>query len=253
MKHLNITKTVFVLTASFFLAGQSARAEDPRFLSAYHSEYGLKLLNDEKYDLAVERLAKAFLLDPKNKTAKESLQKIAAEQSRQGSRGLKILRFIDQVEYIDFLTARYEGLTEENARLLQFLRNSKNLANDALLLEKFHTVETQISLKPSALPRVGLIGFAGDETKTIDLSSLTNQLADERADLAKEVVFWEERNNQLRDFRKKVLFQNSAENPTVVAVKYKSQLDEVARRVVEKDQLLTVQQQNIDYFKRWSR
>ena len=150
MKYLHIFRPFLVLNFFILSTGSGvgpAYAEDPRFLSAYHSEYGLKLFNDENYDLATERFAKAFLLDPNNQIAKETLQKIAAEKARLGSSGLKILRFIDQVEYIDFLTARYQGLTEENSRLLEFLRNNKNLSGDAALQEKFHTVEKQIAEK----------------------------------------------------------------------------------------------------------
>ena len=252
MKYLHIFRPFLVLNFFILSTGSGvgpAYAEDPRFLSAYHSEYGLKLFNDENYDLATERFAKAFLLDPNNQIAKETLQKIAAEKARLGSSGLKILRFIDQVEYIDFLTARYQGLTEENSRLLEFLRNNKNLSGDAALQEKFHTVEKQIAEKPSALPRVGLIGFAGEESQTLNLDNLISQLVQERANLAKEVGFWEEQNNQLRHFRKTVLSQSSSINPLAEAGKVKSQLEEVNQRVVEKDQLLTVQQDNIDYFK----
>jgi chromosome segregation ATPase len=249
MNNFYIARTILALSFCSTILSTPARAEDPRFLSSYHSEYGLKLLNESKYDLAVERFARAFLLDPQSKTAKESLQKIAGEQSYSGSKGLKILRFIDQVEYIDFLTSRYQGLVEENGRLLQYLQDNQNLAKDTALLEKFNAVEGQIKAKPSALPRVGLIGFAGDEAKSMDLNALISQLAQERTDLAKEVGFWEDQNNQLRSLRKTVLFANSAENPAVAAEKYKSQLDEVADRVKDKDELLSVQQQNIEYFK----
>ncbi len=246
--NLKITvRTLFVLCAISLTFCRVLWAQDPHFLSAYHSEYGLKLYNDGKVDFAIERFVKALLLDPENKTAKDSLRKISEEiVPSSNSRVLEIARFIDQIEYFNFLDLRYQSLTTENSRLFEFVR--KNFPKDPTLAQKVQTIESRQADRSVVLPSVGELGFASDDNKKTNLPDVILNLSRQRQLLLEQISFWEEQNNDLRLVRRSILAQGSTENPLVVANKLKSQLSEVENRTAQKDDLLATQHQNIEYF-----
>ncbi len=240
-------RTLIVLCAISLTFCRVLWAEDPHFLSAYHCEYGLKLYHDGKMDFAIERFVKALLLDPENKTAKDSLRKISAEiVPSSNSRVLEITRFIDQIEYFNFLDLRYRSLTTENSRLFEFVR--KNFPKDPILAQKVQTIESRQADRSVVLPSVGELGFASDDNKKTNLPDVILNLSRQRQLLLEQISFWEEQNNDLRLVRRSILSQGSAENPLVVANKLKSQLSEVENRTAQKDDLLATQHQNIEYF-----
>ncbi len=247
MNYKNIVRITLVLF--FVVAGFSkiVLAEDPHFLSAYHSEYGLKLYNDGKIDFATERFVKALLLDPQNATAKEFLRKISDQTSLTATaQSLKNLRFIDQIEYFNFLDLRYRSLASENSRLLEFVRN--NFEKDPSLSQKLNVIESAQADHPIALPSVGIVGFEINDSKSVDMGEVIASLSRQKEFLLTQIGFWEEQNNQLRGLRRSILAQGNVQAPLVIADKLKSQLTEVENRTAQKDNLLATQNQNIEYF-----
>ncbi len=244
MEYKKLFRTAIVLTCFATAFCHSASADDPRYLSAYQSEYGLKLYNDGKIDLAVERFIKALLLDPENKTAKESLRRIGDEMtSTANPRALKVSRFIDQIEYFDFLDIRYRSLMEENKRLFEFAHNKS--VKDPSFDEKIQAIQSRQTDHSVALPSVGIVGFTIDDNKSTDLDGIIASLTRERQLLVAEISFWEGQNKDLRSLRRSLLRQG----PVETVATYKSQLEELKSRGAEKDSLLTSQSQNIEYFK----
>ncbi len=247
MNYKIIARMVFVLFCFVVSFSKTVLADDPHFLSAYHSEYGLKLYNDGKIDFATERFVKALLLDPQNATAKEFLRKISDQSSlRATPESLKTLRFIDQIEYFNFLDLRYRSLTAENSRLLEFVRN--NFAKDPTLSQQLNAIESAQTDHPVALPSVGIVGFETDENKAINMDEILANIGRQKEFLLSQISFWEEQNNQLRVLRRSIVAQGNAQAPVVIADKLKSQLSELENRTVQKDNLLATQNQNIEYF-----
>lgn len=247
MKYRFIVPAALVLIFCICLISSKAYSDDPRFLSAYHSEYGLKLYHDGKMDLAADRFTKALLLDPHNETAKNSLQKIAKENSTViGTRSLKILRFIDQIEYFTFLNDRFRNLISANSRLLDFFSN--NSSNDPNLTLKIQTLKTQQDVHPNALPQVGVVGFAEYDTQDLGLDEIIVALSRDRQALIKEINFWEEQNSELRNLKSKILGKGAVEATAAIATKYRNEFEIAQGNIVEKDKLLTAQHESIEYF-----
>ncbi|MCB9771725.1 MAG: hypothetical protein H6754_04185 [Candidatus Omnitrophica bacterium] len=247
MKYRFIAPIALVLIFCVCLISSKAFADDPRFLSAYHSEYGLKLYHDGKMDLAADRFTKALLLDPHNDVAKDSLQKIAKENSAViGTRSLKILRFIDQIEYFTFLNDRFQNLISANNRLLDFVLN--NSTNDPSLTVQIQTLKTQQNFHPNTLPQVGVLGFAEYDTQNLGLDEIIIALSRDRQAVIKEINFWEEQNSQLRNIKRKILDKGATEAATAIATKYKNEFELAQGSIAEKDKLLTAQHESIEYF-----
>lgn len=223
-----------------------ASADDPRYLSAYQSEYGLKLYNEGKVDLACERFVRALLLDPENATAKDTLRKISNQIISQSHlKSLRISRFIDQIEYFNFLDIRYRSLIDENKRLMEF--SYIHAVQDSSLTEKMRTIEKSQLDRTIALPSVSTVGYAADDAKIVDLDDMVLSLIKERQPLLREIGFWKAQNDQLRALRRLILDYVRRTAPDLVANHYKSQLDDIQTRMTQKDDLLATQQQNIEY------
>jgi hypothetical protein len=237
-----ITSCLLVLSCCQF-----SSADDPRYLSAYQSEYGLKLYHDGKFDLACERFIRALLLDPDNTAAKDTLRKISNQIIPQSHlKALRISRFIDQIEYFNFLDMRYRSLIEENKRLLEFAYT--HAVDDSSLSEKMQTIKKFQFDRTIALPSVSIVGYASDDKKIVDLDDMVLSLTKERQPLLREIGFWKGQNDQLRELRSLILNRVSRRTPDLVANNYKSQLNDIQERINQKDDLLSTQQQNIEYF-----
>lgn len=240
-------RIVTILSFILAIAAGQAAAEDPHFMSTYQSEFGLKLYHDGKIDFAIEKFVRALLLDPENKTAKDTLKKIGEEiYPSSDSRVYKIARFIDQIEYYTFLDIRYRGLTEENSRLSDFLKKKQEKFTGEFS-EKVKSLQEFQDKRAVVTPSIGVIGFSGDQGDIFDLEKVTSKLSEERQSLLKEIAFWESQNTQLRALRKTVLEREAVE--TVSAKNYKTELNEIQGRVEQKDNLLATQNQNLEYFK----
>ncbi|MCB9757898.1 MAG: hypothetical protein H6753_05700 [Candidatus Omnitrophica bacterium] len=247
---MNFRKSVGVIIILCLIAlnyCQLVSAEDPRYLAAYQSEYGLKLYHDGEVDSACERFVRALLLDPENTTAKDTLRKISNQITPQSHlKALRISRFIDQIEYFNFLDLRYRSLIEENKRLLEFA--SIHSEKEPSLIDKIRQIEKMQLDRIIALPSVSIVGYASDDEKIIDLDNMVLTLTKERQPLLREIGFWKGQNDQLRELRRLILNQVSRVTTDLASNNYKSQWDDIQVRLNQKDDLLTTQQQNIEYF-----
>ncbi len=247
MKYKNCLGVWFLVLAVMLCFSNVVAASDPRFLSAYHAEYGVKLYNDGKINFSIERFIKALLLDSENVTAKDFLRKI----SQQGSsvladRSVKISRLVDQIEYYNFLNLRCQSLISENSRLLTFI--DKNLAKVPSLGQKVDAIKSAQADNPGIWPSVGKVGFENDDTKDINIDEIIMNFGQQKELLLSQIRFWEEQNNQLRLLRRSLLAGANSQNSVVVADKLKSEMVEIKNRAQEKDELLATQNQNIEYF-----
>ncbi len=245
MSNLKISRALFVLLVLCLALGSIARAEDPRYLSNYNSEYGLKLFHDGKNDLAVERFTKALLLDPQNKTAKESLKTIAETLSAvSATKGLQIERFMDQLEYLNFLSDRYKNLVAENSRLSEFIKSNNSNQSDSLK-------QTAADLLAKAQDRSNISSHFGDlvtpvEDQNVDLGGVIDQLAEKRQSLVREIDFWTSQNNQLRGLKRRIVDGGTAISANSDA--FKSKMGEIQDQLSEKDKVVDTQKRNLEYF-----
>lgn len=141
---------------------------------------------------------------------------------------------------------RYRSLIEENKRLIEFAHT--HIAKDSSLTEQVQGIEISQRDRIIALPSVGTVGFASDDSKIVDLDDLVLSLTKERQPIIREIGFWKSQNDQLRELRRVILSRNRRTTTDLVANNYKSQLDEIQDRMNQKNDLLAIQQQNIQYF-----
>lgn len=230
------------LSAALLFPGHSfADESDPKFIAAYNTEYGLKLLSEGKYDLAVERFVKSLLTDPENTAARDSLKEIAETRAvSEANSGLKILRFLDQLDYVRFLQGRYRNMAEENVRLREFLQRQPLLTPD--LKAESDRLDGQAREWLQQFPRIGVPEGPADDQR-VDLPRLIARLAQKKEELLKQVSFWEDQNNRLRAVRRAALEQGA-----IGAAAKKA--DETRGRLLDKDKLLEAQRRNTEYFRK---
>lgn len=244
-----LIRTFFwILFSGVFLVSNAfAFDANSRYVSAYNSEYGLKLMHDGKLEQATERFVKSLLLDPANQTARKSLKELAGSLPvTEEISGPRILRFLDQLEYLQFLNERYKSIANENTRLRDFLGQQSALSPDLKLQAQNIEGEAQKRLSQFMVydPTAG-VPVTNDQA--VKLSEITNQLNEKKKYLLTEIDFWEGQNRQLRAIRNSAMEQGMIGE---AAKKLSTQIEAVQERLGDKDKLLFAQRQNTEYFQK---
>ncbi len=224
----------------------SLHAQDERYLANYHHEFGLKLYHDGKLAAAADRFVRALLLDPAQDAAKGQLQKLSGD-SRFGDPllRLRVLRFLDSVEYRRFLESRKKGLQATTRSLIDFIRQ-----NDAAgqFIAEIDTIQIRFEKNSNAPKASGAVRWI-EQSGLLDLKAVNTSFEEDRDNLIKEIDEAEQIHRQLKAVKSKVMEGLVVTRKKAVAGQWESELGKVKTQLAEKDNLLVVHRNNIEYFK----
>lgn len=245
---LAITAVLFLSIEIFAFSSVPAvlaDPQDPKLTAEYHSQYALKLLRDGNVSQALERFLRAVLFDPNNQNAVQNLRSLASgtAQGITSLEAVRIARFLEQVEYLQFLQKRNESLAAENSRLIDFIKRLE--LKDTLKKRELNAFESSANSRVSRLLTLKDFRLFNDEG-TLDVPGLLSQLDRQRSVLIAEIDFWGGQNQGLRALRRDLL---AGQTLNVGAKGSAAAVSDLQTRLTEKEKLVEAQARNLDYFR----
>ena len=226
-----------------FSGVQDGHAGKAQYYSSYHNDYGIQLFEREKLNLAADRFLRSLLLNPTNDTAKEYLKKIIQKDfSMEKYTRNQLLRFLNLIEYYQFLHARIDAVYINNQKFLSFiLRDSlenKDIRQIARSLQDEFTKEA--CQKRTFLLRFDTQILNGD----VDLTSVNQEISDKRENMNAFLDYLQEVNTRLRALKLRVVKKKHARTMILKNYALKEKLNKVQSQMKQKEEMLSQQEKN---------
>jgi hypothetical protein len=230
-----ITTFLFLLVLTF--PCKNLFADESQHLSGYHSDYGIKLYNEQRVDLAVNEFVQALFYDSSNVTAKTYLrQAISRFFSEKRGEALQLLRLVDLVEYVDFLKSQSRSVSAGNEALLNFL--------------KIHNVTVPLLGQGITLPTFPIDDTAFETTlKKLDFPRFTALFMEQKQLWTEYLENLQAVSKELRQLKAKTIasLASSKNDEHVNAVA--SQIQDIKSQMREKDKMIRLQQEGLAYLR----
>jgi hypothetical protein len=224
------------------LACPLAFAYDASPGSISHLEKGVKLQNQSQLNPATQQYIKTLLNDTSNSQAKEKLQEIARDISDWSSAEKQsLLRFLELIEYINFLRDRQMYLENNNELLVQFILEQVN--DNEPIRQELNRIQKSLNTAQPQDAMGSLKSLQSDNV--LPINQLNEELARIKKDFLSYLEMLQDVNRQLRQEKGRVLKQQfSSRKPSFKTPIRREQIQDIRERLIEKDLFLKRQEEN---------
>ena len=232
------------ITLIHVFAAQPVFAETPQYFSKYHSDYGSRLYKEGKLDLAVEQFVKSLLADSANRVAKETLKDILKNQDNKLKQDrLTLFRFVEMIDYSEFLKSRIEHLTESNDLLTRFILEHGDF--DESLLDTAKTIKVEIDDRAKSFdvePGIIRPDEMGDDMKLTRMNKMFDQ---QKVRLTEELNYLQNINNQVRSIKIEVVNNLRELRKQELIDHFENQIDSIENKLADRDSKLHEQNKEL--------
>ena len=218
---------------------------EKKFLSQFHTDYGIEFYNQKKYEQAIEQFSKVLILDNTNGVAREYLRNIAKDKDFwPGGYNLPLLRFVELTEYNDFLKSRIIFLNTNNAMLTNFVLTRGEY--DPAVIKEAREIENVIKARfPN--PETGTRHTAPEFLKTpADITAYTQALLDDKIELIEALEELQAFNRQLRTVKRDVISHIGDERKKEQVARIDGRIEMIHVALAAKDEVIEKQTKQYD-------